>query len=212
MRSPIAVAVIGGTGKSGNYLVQQLINHNISFKILLRAPEKLSTDLRPVAYVKGSVRDYEAVRELIKGTDAIISMLGQPREEAPIFSQATRNILKAMEEHHVQRYIVTTGLNVDAVGDEKSPPIAAATKWMYENYPATTIDKQIEYDLLTKSTIKWTMIRLPLIEQTDISVPIKVSLTDCPGDKINAASLANFAIEQLYDNQFIGKAPFIANG
>jgi hypothetical protein len=82
---------------------------------------------------------------------------------------------------------------------------------MYDNFPVTTADKQLEYETLLKSNVGWTLVRLPLIEQTDEREEIKTSLEDCPGDKISAASLAHFLIEQLTDDRFIRKAPFIAN-
>ena len=73
-----------------------------------------------------------------------------------------------MQEHNVRRYVVITGvLNVDTPEDKKSSGVKAATDWMYAHYPESTADKQKEYDLLRASSVDWTMIRLPLIEETD---------------------------------------------
>jgi uncharacterized protein YbjT (DUF2867 family) len=41
MQSNIKVAIIGGTGKAGNYLVKQLLAQNIPVKFLHRNPEGL---------------------------------------------------------------------------------------------------------------------------------------------------------------------------
>jgi len=82
---------------------------------------------------------------------------------------------------------------------------------MKSTYPETTFDKQLEYELLATSDVDWTMVRLPLIEQTDQRAPIHPSLEDCPGDRISAASLAAFVVEQLTDDRFVKQAPFIAN-
>ena len=35
------IAVIGGTGKAGKYLVKQLVNQGFKIKVLLRNPDKL---------------------------------------------------------------------------------------------------------------------------------------------------------------------------
>jgi hypothetical protein len=64
---------------------------------------------------------------------------------------------------------------------------------------------------LTESNIDYTLVRLPLIELTDKKSELKVSLEDCPGEKISATDLADFLIDQLSETQYIRKAPFIAN-
>jgi putative NADH-flavin reductase len=211
MKKIIKVAVIGGTGKSGKYFVKQLISQGFHFKILLRNPENFPINSPLVEVVKGNARDYNSVRSLISGCQAVVSTLGQPKGETSIFSQATRNVIRSMNELGVQRYVLTTGLSVDSPFDNKGPKAQFATEWMKKNYPETTSDKQKEYDVLSESKVDWTLVRLPLIEQTDERNQIAVSLEDCPGDKISASDLAQFLIEQLSDDTFINKSPFIAS-
>jgi putative NADH-flavin reductase len=211
MERRIKIAVIGGTGKSGKYLVKQLINQGFHFKILLRKPESFQINSRLVEIVKGDAREYNSFHSLIDGCQAVISTLGQPKGESAIFSQATKNVIQSMSELNVRRYILTTGLNVDTPFDNKSPKTKFATEWMKTNYSETTADKQAEYEVLSESKVNWTLVRLPLIEQTDERNQISVSLEDCPGDKISATDLACFLIEQLSDNRFIKKSPFIAS-
>ncbi len=211
MNQPIKIAVIGGTGKSGKYLVTELLNQGFRFKMLLRNPENFQLSHSSIEIIKGNAADYDDVRLLLTGCQAIISTIGQHGNELPVFSRATNTVLRAMNEHSIHRYIVTTGLSVDASSDKKSAPTLAGTNWMKTNYPATTADKQAEYDMLVNSNSNWTLIRLPLIEQTAIRTDINISLQDCPGDKISAANLAGFLINQLYDDTYIKQAPFIAN-
>jgi hypothetical protein len=137
--------------------------------------------------------------------------MGQPASPTNVFSTATTNILHTMTETGTRRYIVTTGLNVDTPQDSKSPQTRFATDWMRQNYPQSTADKQLEFQLLTESSANWTLVRLPMIIQTDEHKPITISLEDCPGDQVSATSLAHFLVEQLSDDTYSGKAPFIAN-
>lgn len=213
MQQTLKIAIIGGTGKSGKYLVKQLINEGISFKILLRDPQKFKIKSSLAEVVPGDVKDYASIQSLIAGCYAVISTLGlgQPPSETSIFSQATINIIRAIQEYNIQRYILITGLNVDTPFDKKSLKTKQATDWMYTHYPKTTHDKQIEYTILSTSNINWTLVRLPLIEQTDERAGTQVSLEDCPGDKISATSLAHFLIKQLSDDKYVRKAPFLAN-
>lgn len=116
-----------------------------------------------------------------------------------------------MEALGIRRYIVTTGLNVDTPADKKGPKTKMATDWMYANYPETTADKQVEYQVLVESNVDWTLVRLPLIEQSEKRGKIAVSLEDCPSDKIMATDLAAFLVGQLFDTTYSRQPPFIAN-
>ncbi|MDD4645336.1 MAG: NAD(P)H-binding protein [Bacteroidales bacterium] len=205
------IAVIGGTGKAGRYLVKQLINQGFSLKVLLRNPDKLDMNDPLVEKVTGDVRNYESVCSLIEGCSAVISTLGQPKGEAPLFTVAAENIIRAMNALHIQRYIMITGLTLNAPGDRKSFRTRLLSRIMKLSFPAVIADKQGEFARVSQSGLEWTVVRLPLIEQTERSGPVHISLTDCPGKKISTTDLAGFLISQLKDEQYIGQAPFLAN-
>lgn len=213
MKHNIKIAVIGGTGKSGKYLVSTLLNQGIPFKLLVRNPAHFKASNPLVEIIEGDVTNYNAVCQLIEGCEAVLSTLGLgiPPSEPTLFSKATDTIIRAMKEKGSHRYIVTTGLNVNTPLDKKGEKTAFATDWMYQNFPVSTANKQLEYEMLAASEIDWTLVRLPQIDQTEERSPINVSLEDCLGDKISATNLAHFLIDQLSDSTFIRKAPFIAN-
>ncbi|MBF4471595.1 NAD(P)-dependent oxidoreductase [Flavobacterium sp. HJJ] len=213
MKQNIKVAVIGGTGKSGKYLVRELIRQGFHIKLLLRNPDNFSIKSSLIETVAGNAADYDSVYSLLTDCQAVISTLGLgiPASEPILFCKSSSNVIQAMISLGLSRYIVTTGLNVDTSSDKKSPKVIFATDWMKKNYPVSTENKQAEYELLKASAIDWTLVRLPLIEQTDERFDTNVSLEDCLGDKISATDLADFLIEQLYDKTFIGKSLFLSN-
>jgi putative NADH-flavin reductase len=213
MKKDIKIAVIGGTGKSGKYLLKELLKQEFQVRLLVRNPEKTPEKNPLLEIVNGNVRDFESVLKLTEGCYAVISALGlgQPPSATSIFSISTSNIIRALEENHIQRYIVITGLNVDTPSDKKSPKTKFATDWMFKNFPLSTTDKQKEYGILKECSINWTMVRLPMIEQTDSRSITVVNPEDCPGDKINAADLADFLIGQIFDETYLRQAPFLAN-
>jgi putative NADH-flavin reductase len=153
MKNIEKIAVLGGTGKAGKYLVKALLDQGYHLKLLLRDAEKSTIYSPLIEIVVGDARNYESILYLLDGCQVVISTLGQPKGELSIFSQATQNILRAMNECHTQRYIVITGLNVDALEDNKSSQTKFATEWMKNNYPETTFDKQLEYNILSQSNI-----------------------------------------------------------
>ncbi|CAD0218345.1 NAD(P)-dependent oxidoreductase [Chryseobacterium sp. JV274] len=205
------IAVIGGTGKSGQYLVQNLLKKGYSLKLLVRHPENFTIQNSFIELVKGDVRDDTAVRTLIEGTGIVISTLGQPKGERSIFSDAVKNIIKAMNHYGISRYIVTTGLSVNTLSDQKNENVKMATDWMYQNYPETTADKQKEYELLMESNLDWTLVRLPLIHLTEESYETETNLTDCLGENISASDLSTFLVSQIDDVEYLRKSPFLYN-
>ncbi len=205
------IAVIGGTGKAGSFLVKKLLENGFQIKLLIRNPENILNQNPLLEIVKGDARNYDSVNELIKTCDVVISTIGQPKGQKSIFSDSTRNVIQSMNSNGLKRYIVITGLNVNTPLDIKSEKVRIATEWMYQNYPETTLDKQKEYELLTESNLNWTLVRLPLIIQTDESFVTETNLYDCIGEKINANDLSEFLISQIDDETYFKKSPFLYN-
>src|ERR1700750_2124754 len=108
MHSTHTIAVIGGTGKSGQFLVRELSRQNIPFRMLVRnalpTDNSIGNNVSPDNITCGTVRDPQAVLQLLEGCSAVISTLGQPKGESPIFSEATRSILAAMQVMNIKRY------------------------------------------------------------------------------------------------------------
>lgn len=205
------IAVIGGTGKSGKYLLQNLLEKGYHIKLLLRNPENFTIKSPLIEIIKGDARDGQSVDTLIKDCNIVMSALSQPVGEESIFSDAAKNVTQSMDSHGIRRYIVIAGLNVDTPFDKKSIKVKQATDWMYQNYPKTTIDRQVEYEILTKSDLDWTLVRLPLIIQTSESFKTETSLEDCKGENISATDLAEFLVSQIDDSTYIKQSPFFYN-
>lgn len=207
------IAVIGGTGKAGKFLVAELIHREFTVKLLARNPERLPGNHPLIEPVIGNADDYLAILNLLTGCDAVISTLGlgQPNSPTGIFTQSTAHVLRAMQILEIPRYIVITGLNVDTPFDRKSAQTQAGTDWMKSHFPESTANKQQEYELLTQSTIDWTLLRLPMIALSDERNEVQTDCEDCRGSSIGAADLADFLVDQLQDQSFVRKAPFLFN-
>src|SRR5437870_1352239 len=77
MKTMQKIAVIGGGGRTGQYLVNQLIEKGYSLKLLLRHPEDFTIGNPLIEIVKGDVLDEAVVRKLVDGCDAVLSTVGQ---------------------------------------------------------------------------------------------------------------------------------------
>ena len=205
------IAVLGGGGRTGNYLINQLISKGFKLKVLLRHPEQFQIQSSQIEIVKGDATHSESVRQLVEGCDAIISVVGQRPGEPLVACRATQNLLDAMNYFGIQRLISLAGLNVDVPSDRKGKETLMATEWMKANFSEIHTDRQKSYALLEQSSLDWTLIRVPFIEFKEAAGELAVNLTDCPSGKINAGSLAIFLVDQLFDESYCRKAPFVAN-
>ncbi|MEO6229514.1 MAG: NAD(P)H-binding protein [Ferruginibacter sp.] len=205
------LAVLGGGGRTGKYIVTQLLSQGYRVKLLLRNPENFQLNSPFIDILKGDAIDTETIHSLIEGCQAVISTVGQRKDESLVASQATINILKAMAEYGIQRYVLVVGINVDTPFDRKGTETHTATEWMKMNFPVIQADRQKTYSILSTSDVNWTLVRVPFIEFTESRGDTIVSLEDCCGNKISAADIATFVIGQLSDDTYIKKSPFITN-
>ncbi|SKB99670.1 NAD(P)-dependent oxidoreductase [Dyadobacter psychrophilus] len=209
------IAVLGGGGRTGLRLVNQLLDQGFQLKLLLRKPEDFKIQNPLIEIVKGDALDADVVEHLLEGCDAVISTVGQRKGEPLVASQATTNIINAVARRKNDsenfRYILLAGLNVDTPFDKKGIETQKATDWMKATFPDIHADRQKSYALLLASEVSWTMVRVPFIEFVETKGEIKINLADSPGSKISAADIAYFLIAQLTDETYVRKAPFISN-
>jgi putative NADH-flavin reductase len=161
--------------------------------------------------IKGNAREYESIVTLLSECDAVISTLGPSGNEPDTCSMAVGHIIKAMRALNIHRYIEVAGLGIDTPEDKKgllTRTVVTIMRW----FASSVIDdRQKVFELLKKSNIHWTIVRCPMIKLTDLSRNVKTNLKDSPGNTISATDLARFLIDQLNNEMFVCKAPFIAN-
>ena len=211
MKKQIKIAILGGGGRTGKYLVAELLLRGFQIKLLLRKPEEFQIKNSLIEIVKGDATNPVAIRNLIQGCQAVISTVGQRPGEPLVASRSVTNVLKAMNEFDLKRYVLLAGLNVDTPFDKKSTTTSMATEWMKTNFPEIHADRQKSYIILSESTFDWTLVRVPFIEFTDGEGTLSVKLEDCPSSKISVGKLAVFLVDQLFDETFIREAPFVAS-
>jgi putative NADH-flavin reductase len=210
MNNKPTIAVLGGGGRTGKFVIARLLEQQYPLKVLLRDRKNFVTH-HLVTNIHGDAIDPASISNLLCNCHAVISTIGQRKGEPLVAACSTTNILGAMQIHGLHRYIAIAGLNVDTPSDQKGSQTVAATTWMKTNYPEIQQDRQNAYSILSGSEISWTLARVPMIEFTDGTGNYKVSTKDCPGTSICAGDIAQFLVQQLQDVQYLKAAPFIAN-
>lgn len=204
------IAIVGGTGKVGRFLIQKSIENNYKVKILMRNPEKMSNCKYDIDIVKGDAIDKNDIRNLLKDCNVVINTVGQPPNAEPIYSRATENILNVMKENGIRRYIVVSGAPVNDPRDKKDVFNKFIAIMMRCIFSKMMIDKQKELEILMKSDLDWTLVRLPLVKEGFPVGKIKESLECVPGTKIDNMDIADFLINQITKEQYIKCCPFIS--
>ena len=75
------VALIGGTGYVGSYICDELIANEHTPRILVReGSESKVISPKKCELIKGDISDENSIRELIKGSDAVIYLVAVIRE------------------------------------------------------------------------------------------------------------------------------------
>ncbi|EST12546.1 NAD(P)-dependent oxidoreductase [Sporolactobacillus laevolacticus] len=205
------IAVVGGNGKAGRFVVQKALEKGYAVRMLVRNPQRVTVSDERIEVTKGNAEDISSIQALLEGCDAVINTLGQPNKATPIYSKVTSHILATMKERGIQRYITVTGGSLNAPGDRKSP-INKIGAWLFQRLYADMItDKEKELRILLKSDADWTLVRLPFVIEKPAVSKIKVNLYDMPGMKMTNSDIADFLVNQISDTKYIRKYPFISN-
>lgn len=206
------IAIIGGTGKAGRYIASKALEKGYHVRMLVRNPEKLVFRDSRIEVIEGNVQNIEDLQKQLKDCQIVINTFGQPMKEKPIYSKVTENILGVMSDLHMDRYIGVTGGSLTIAGDTKSIINRMGAKIFEIIYSKMMVDKKKEWHLLSNNqVIKWTLIRLPFIVEGDEVGFIKENLGDMPGTKITNRDIATFIINQIENQKYVQKAPFISN-
>jgi NADH dehydrogenase len=147
------VALFGGTGFVGSYLVDALVDHGYLPRLLVRpGSEGRVTRGHAVTLVPGHVADASAVARVLDGADAAIYNIGLLREFPQrgisfrkLHFEAARRVMNQAERLGVKRFLLMSANGVTAEGTGYQ-----RTKYMAEQYLKTT---DLEWTIFRPSVI-----------------------------------------------------------
>src|SRR6266540_6235584 len=100
------IAVFGASGPTGKLFTEMALKDGYAVKALVRTPAKLGLQHPNLQVVQGDLTDSAKVEETIRGTDAVVSLIGaasgSPNDIKVI---ATRHIVTAMQKNNIKRFI-----------------------------------------------------------------------------------------------------------
>lgn len=199
--------IFGATSTVGKELVRQGLDAGHQITAVTRDKDKLDINHPSLAVKQGDVLNYDDVKNVMNGYDAVFCSLGAGRKGG-VRAEGTRNIVKAMEENHVRRFICQTTLGC---GDSQE---SLNFLWKYIMFgwllKEAFLDHELQEKTVFESSLDWTIVRPGAFTDGQLSKTYRHGFK--PGDKtlklkISRADVAHFMLEQLSTTNYLRKTP-----
>jgi putative NADH-flavin reductase len=209
VRRPATLLVLGATGRTGRQLVAQALERGYEVTALARDPSRMTLSHPRLKVVRGDVLDAASVDEAMIGQEAVLSALGHKRYYSPArtLSEATRNVLRAMESRGARRFVCETSLGI---GD------SAGRMGLYYTFftvpvvlPVYYWDKARQERLIAESRVEWVIVRPGRLTNGEKRGRYRHGRV---GSflwtvRISRADVADFMLDQLESDAYLRAAP-----
>jgi len=201
------IVIFGSTGKTGIVTVFQALEKGHVVTAFARNPASVTIQHRNLRVITGDILDYQKVKEAVEGQDAVISALGvKTRKYTTTLSEGTSNIMKAMEDTGVNRFICMSSSGI--LGNDGGflfgrIIVPLMLKQVFE-------DKKRQMELIKKSSLEWVIIRP--VGLTDAPRTGKYKIYEgSPGSwTIPRTDVADFMLKLLADKSYDRRLPAIS--
>ncbi|MEJ2495819.1 MAG: NAD(P)H-binding protein [Ignavibacteriaceae bacterium] len=211
------IAILGSSGFLGKVVLKKALDEGYQIKTLVRNPEKLGELKDKVEFCQGCVTKIDKLEETIKGAEAVISTIGPPMKKCgdpEHYKNSMERIVTVLEKQKIKRYIHIGGA-AHLGGENENWTIGRITLRLVLKIIAkpVLIAKQLEWDVLKKSDLDWTLVRPPgIMKEVFKGKGVIADEKNLARTKINVEDLADFIIEQITSKDWIKKAPLVAAG
>lgn len=205
------ILVLGATGATGRLIVNQAVARGYDVTVLVRSADKAS-DIRGAKLIVGDARDEAALREALKGRDAVVSALGtpvSPFREVTLLSTATRALVSAMKAEQVSRLVCITGMGA---GDSAGHGGFIADNVIFPLLlKKVYADKDRQEAIVRDSGLDWVLVRPSILNNKPGrgSVRTLTDLSGFHGGSIAREDVATFVLDQVRADTWLHRSPLI---
>ena len=205
------LALLGGTGRTGRLLIDEALVRGHELRVLARRPEAVHRQDDLLTVVPGDARDPDAVRQLVRGTEAVLSALGPVKGGPPdTMTLTARHLTKVLPEEGIRRLVTLTGAGVPHPGDRPKPADLVFRTLLRLLQPDVIRDSLAHVDLIRESDLDWTVVRVPRLGDGPVR-PLKVGLVGDISTLVTRASVARFMLDAVEKGEHVRQAPAISN-
>ena len=213
------ILIIGGTARTAPEIIKQALAQGRHVTALARRPEEIKISDPRLKAVKGDAYDVDSLAAAMTGKEVVISLIG-PRSEVDlksadgeigyvdIYSVGTASIVFAMKRKGNKRILITS-----SGGTEMIPP----TKPTVETWPETWVwkarnlygDMRRMEKIVAASGLEWVAFRPRTFHDEPARHDLKFAVGVQTGgvkSTLTYADFAEFVLQQVDGNQYLGKA------
>ncbi len=211
--------IFGATGRTGIELVSQALDEGHRVTAFARKTKAMNIQHAELMVVQGDILDYESVSNAILDQEVVLSVLGvNSFKRNTIISNGTQNIIRAMYEHHIGRFVCVTSMGLGESKKQKGWVYIAPISLMFrlQRLPILRnqfLDRELQEEYIKNSTLDWIIIRPGGLTDgphtghyrhgfsiNDTTVKIKISRAD----------VADFMLKQIDDDTYLHKTPSLS--
>jgi putative NADH-flavin reductase len=206
------ILILGATGKTGRLLVAQALEQGHDVTAFARHPATMTIQHERLRVVQGDMLDAASVDAAVRGQDAVISALGtEVLRKNTLLSDGTKNIIAAMEQHAIRRFICMSSLGV---GDSQGQ-LGWIYNWLLIPLLLRNIfqDKEVQERYIKQSGLDWIIVRPGVLTNGPRTGVYRAGFS--PTDhsikaKISRADVADFMLKQLTAETYIHQTPGVS--
>ncbi len=215
-------AILGATGNTGIMATRYCLRCGHRVRALVRNPLKMpalpeTAKGGSLEIIKGDVTNPLSIAELITGTDAVISALGPSDFHTgfKVHSSAALHLSRLMPEAGISRYVSVSGASLTVSTDKFSvrgkffSGAAFVLTKISGQLNKLLADKRGEYEILSESSLDWTIVRPPYILPGDYKQDANITPFTLAGSKVRVTELAKALVDLAIDGRFKKQAVFI---
>lgn len=205
------LALFGSTGMLGKAVLAKAIARGHEVTLLARSPPTAPGGVRVVV---GDARDPSAVRDALRGVDAVVQCLGvggmgdgKPNDLVP---EATGLIAAEMKAQNIGRLVCASNIGIPGSG-------ALLFRWLLVPLLARKLlpilDAKIKMEAILRATnLDWTAVRLAALNEKQERGGLRISPKGrTTGYTITTGDAAGFILDIIEKKQFAATAVAIAN-
>jgi putative NADH-flavin reductase len=202
------ISVFGASGRTGLLLVFQALNQGHEVTAFTRRAGKVPITHKNIRIIEGELDDFDKVRQAVEGSDVVMCTLGMEKNKpSEILSGGTRNILKAMEECGVKRFICMSSAGI--LGNDAGfwfgrILIPLMLKHIFA-------DKKRQAGVIRESTADWVILRPVGLTDSPKTGRYKITAGIPASRTIPRADVADFMLKLMTDKKYDFTMPAISS-
>lgn len=202
------VLIFGASGKTGKLTVERALAAGHAVTVFLHTPGDQPAKVRVLT---GDAADPEAVRNAVADQDAVIDSIGgkTPYKATDLETTAARNIVAAMQKERVRRLIVVSMMGIG--NSLEQAPFWYHYLLMPTYLHGATQDKTAMEAAVTAGGLDFVIARPPVLSDDPAQGSYTIIPAPATAHKITRADLAQFLVDSLIQNQYLGQAVVVAN-